>query len=131
MTYFCSGFFVFQTYIPVLRSLDLGAHLDRMCRQYADFNLERMSIDQEDTIMYSIFALLDKKGEFEEDLQRISVLSLEAGSNPFGVFYCRDTDQSENWMYTLTFSPGLVKSFYSGDPFLSPLSEKLGPHPLI
>ncbi|MGE3727966.1 MAG: hypothetical protein AB7I41_20595 [Candidatus Sericytochromatia bacterium] len=132
MAYFCSGFFTLtDTSYENLKIDIFFEHWHSLQTKFNDVKISSMRHKEEDTTVHSLFAILDQKGTFEDELQQILFLGIGAGVTPWGVFYCHDSDENKNWMYTITLSPGLARTFYSGDPFFSPLSDKLGAHPFF
>lgn len=120
--YFCSGFIL----VDHAENISENTYqLLKTCKNikeaYPGFDYQ--FFHQHKLQQISFFACLEKNGDFEETLLNIFFLAMEYNIAATGIAHCKDDDISDDLLYVWTLTPHNVTKH--GDPFLSPLSEKL------
>lgn len=135
--YFCTGFIVIKQ--TACLSSDLRDSITEVAQilddQYSGAETKLNYDVKTGLLSLSVFAYLQVKEEFEEDLYYLRNTLLDMGlTDLFGVLYCYDSERFPDAMYVFPVNPMETRAdglFFHMDPFFSPLSQKLGPQRLF
>ncbi|MGE3727967.1 MAG: hypothetical protein AB7I41_20600 [Candidatus Sericytochromatia bacterium] len=121
--YFCTGFFIYDHSEP-LKKQNLKLIHDVGNAFVLNFYSFRYDVQEiQNLLQLSFSALLSEKGEFEENCFIFYYDALPHNPHVFGVMHCLDQAIDRDSGYVWSFTPGM-QVIKSGDPFLSPISEK-------